>query len=300
MKYANIVYKGRKQLGIGLDSGIVPMEIFQQVTGHQYTGIQGISDLLNDRDAESMLRSDFKTHHKELSRAAVKENEVVFRPCAENPGKVVCIGLNYRKHAQETNMKIPETPVIFSKFADTVAANDDEVPIPAVSSKIDYEGELAMLIGKRTHNVSRESALDHVFGYFVANDVSARDLQFLNGQWLLGKASPGFSPVGPYIVTGDEVGDPNDLDIRTTLNGEIRQNSNTSDMVFTCDYLVHYISKHFPLEPGDMILTGTPEGVVLGYPAEKQVWIKDGDEVVIEIEKLGKLRNTFVSAGVKN
>jgi 2-keto-4-pentenoate hydratase/2-oxohepta-3-ene-1,7-dioic acid hydratase in catechol pathway len=299
MKYANIVHAGRKQLGIGIGDRIIPMDIFQQVVGHYYAGIQGISELLDNSDLESRLISDFKTHNKKLFGVALKEDEVAFRPCAENPGKVVCIGLNYRKHAQETNMKIPETPVIFSKFSDTIAANDDEVPIPEVSNKIDYEGELAILIGKRAFNVTKESALDHVFGYFVANDISARDLQFLNGQWLLGKASPKFTPVGPYVVTGDEVGNPNDLDIRTTLNGEIRQDSNTSDMVFSCDYLIHYISKHFPLEPGDVILTGTPEGVILGYPPEKQVWVKHGDEVIIEIEKLGKLRNTFVSASNK-
>lgn len=135
--------------------------------------------------------------------------------------------------------------------------------------------------------------MDYVFGYCNCNDLSSRDLQFRTHQWLLGKSLDGFSPLGPYLVTSDEVGDPNSLEIKTTVNGEVRQDSNTSDMIFKCNEIVSYISDHMTLSPGDIILTGTPEGVIFGYPEDQRVWLKDGDKVTVEIEKLGKLTNTF-------
>ena len=150
------------------------------------------------------------------------------------------------------------------------------------------------MIGKEAKYVSKEDALGYVFGYSNVNDLSARDLQLRTHQWLLGKSCDDFSPLGPYLVTADEVGNPNDLSIKTTVNGEVRQSSNTSDMIFHCDEIVSYISQHMTLVPGDIILTGTPEGVVLGLPEDQQVYLKPGDVVTIEIEKLGALTNRFV------
>ncbi|MNZ86756.1 Ureidoglycolate lyase [compost metagenome] len=152
-----------------------------------------------------------------------------------------------------------------------------------------------IVIGKKAKDVSKENALSHVFGYCNVNDLSARDLQLRTHQWLLGKSCDKFSPLGPYLVTADEVGNPNDLEIKCLVNGEVRQHSNTSDMVFYCDEIVSYISQHMTLVPGDIILTGTPEGVVLGYPPEKQVYLKAGDQVTIQIEKLGSITNTMVA-----
>ncbi|GLI05049.1 2-hydroxyhepta-2,4-diene-1,7-dioate isomerase [Paenibacillus tyrfis] len=224
------------------------------------------------------------------------EAGLTYGPCVPHPNKIICVGLNYRKHAEETNAPIPQYPILFNKFNNTLTGHGQDVPLPvSVTSKVDYEAELVIVIGKKAKYVSKEAALDHVFGYCNVNDLSARDLQMRTQQWLLGKSCDGFSPLGPYLVTADEVGDPNNLAIRCIVNGEVRQNSNTSDMIFRCDEIVSYISQHMTLVPGDVILTGTPEGVVLGYPEEKQVYLKDGDVVTIEIEKLGSLTNRMVN-----
>lgn len=227
--------------------------------------------------------------------AALRDEAALqFGPCVTHPNKIICVGLNYRKHAEETNAPIPQYPILFNKFNNTLAADGEDVPLPRTSQKVDYEAELVIVIGKTAKYVAKEQALGHVFGYCNVNDLSARDLQLRTAQWLLGKSCDKFSPLGPYLVTADEVGDPNKLDIKCIVNGEVRQHSNTSDMIFHCDEIVSYISQHMTLVPGDIILTGTPEGVVLGYPPEKQVYLKDGDVVTIEIEKLGRLTNRMV------
>jgi 2-keto-4-pentenoate hydratase/2-oxohepta-3-ene-1,7-dioic acid hydratase in catechol pathway len=222
------------------------------------------------------------------------ENSLTLGPCVTNPNKIICVGLNYRKHAEETNSPIPAYPILFNKFNNTLTGNGDNIPLPRVSEKVDYEAELVIVIGKTAKYISKEQALDHVFGYCNVNDISARDLQMRTQQWLLGKSCDKFSPLGPYLVTSDEVGNPNDLSITCTVNGEVRQDSNTADMIFHCDEIVSYISQHMTLVPGDIILTGTPEGVVMGYPPEKQVYLREGDMVTIEIEKLGRLTNQMV------
>ncbi|MFC5470511.1 fumarylacetoacetate hydrolase family protein [Cohnella suwonensis] len=219
------------------------------------------------------------------------EDGLTFAPVVSDPQKIVCVGLNYRKHAEETNAAIPASPILFNKFGNALAAHGEDVPIPAVTDKLDYEAELCIVIGKRAKDVSKEDALGYVFGYCNANDLSARDLQLRTAQWMLGKTCDKFAPVGPFVATADEVPDPNSLTIGCTVNGERRQLSNTSDMIFRCDEVVSYISRHMTLEPGDLILTGTPEGVVLGYPPEKQTYLKSGDVVTIEIEGLGALTN---------
>jgi len=224
------------------------------------------------------------------------ENEIKFGPCVTRPNKIICVGLNYRRHAEETNAPIPKYPILFNKFNNTLTGHLQSVALPErVTSQVDYEAELVIVIGKQAKYVEREQALAHVFGYCNVNDLSARDLQNRTGQWLLGKTCDDFSPLGPYLVTADEVGDPNDLTIRCTVNGEVRQQSHTSDMIFHCDEIVSYISQHMTLVPGDIILTGTPEGVVLGYPVDKRVYLQPGDVVTIEIEKLGALTNRMVS-----
>ncbi|MNS22466.1 Ureidoglycolate lyase [compost metagenome] len=225
----------------------------------------------------------------------LQEQDLEWAASVTNPNKIICVGLNYRKHAEETHAQVPEYPILFNKFNNAIAANGEDIPLPKVSDKVDYEAELVIVIGKEAKYVPQEQALDYVFGYCAANDLSARDLQMRTPQWLLGKSCDKFSPLGPYLVTADEVGDPNRLDIKCMVNGEIRQHSNTSDMIFGIDEIVSYISQHMTLVPGDIILTGTPEGVVLGYPPEMQVYLKDGDEVTIEIEKLGLLTNRMVA-----
>jgi 2-keto-4-pentenoate hydratase/2-oxohepta-3-ene-1,7-dioic acid hydratase in catechol pathway len=219
--------------------------------------------------------------------------ELRLAPCVPRPQKIICVGLNYRKHAVETGLGIPTSPVLFAKFANSLAGSGSSVPLPFGSAQIDYEAELAMVIGRRAEDVPADQALDYVFGYCNANDLSARDLQFRNSQWLLGKTLDGFCPLGPTLVTADEIANPNQLTVRCTVNGALRQHSSTADMIFACEELVSYISRYVPLEPGDVILTGTPEGVVQGYPETQRqaLWLKDGDTVAVEIDGLGCLTN---------
>ncbi len=216
-----------------------------------------------------------------------------YGPAVADPGKIICVGLNYRRHAAETNMPIPETPVLFSKFGNSIAAYGDSVSLPPVAIQYDYEVELGVVIGKAARNVSQEDALGYVLGYVTSNDISVRDLQTRTSQWLLGKTLDNFLPVGPYLVTSDEVGDPQRLSIKTWVNGDLRQNSNTGDMIFSVAEIVSYISRYFTLEPGDIIVTGTPEGVAMGR-ADKP-WLVPGDEVVVEVEKLGALKNVMIA-----
>jgi 2-keto-4-pentenoate hydratase/2-oxohepta-3-ene-1,7-dioic acid hydratase in catechol pathway len=229
----------------------------------------------------------------EIERLAVgprvAEAGLRYGPCVPRPGKIVCVGLNYRRHAEESGMPVPETPVLFSKFGNAIAASGDEVSLPAVASQYDYEAELGVVIGRAARDVSEADALGHVWGYCCANDVSARDLQFRSTQWLLGKSLDRFLPIGPYLVSADEAGDPQGQRVRCLVNGEVRQDSNTVDMVFGVAELVSYISRHWALEPGDIIATGTPEGVAQGRPDKP--WLRPGDEVVVEVGELGRLVN---------
>lgn len=220
----------------------------------------------------------------------LKEESIVFGPCLTAPEKILCVGLNYRKHAMETKMPIPATPVLFSKFNSSLAAHQETIKLSPFAEKIDYEVELVIVIGKTAANIAESEALSYVFGYATGNDLSDRGLQFKSSQWLLGKACDKFAPLGPYLVTADEVPNPDQLHLECRVNGEIRQSSNTQDMIFSCAALISYISKYITLKPGDVIYTGTPEGVIVGYPTEKQVWLKPGDEIITAVEGLGELR----------
>lgn len=214
-------------------------------------------------------------------------------PCVPDPPKIICAGANYRRHSEEAGLPIPDQPIYFAKYRNSLAGHRQDVAIPAATSQVDYEVELVVVMGSRTRNVTAAQALDHVFGYATGNDLSARELQMRSSQWTYGKVLDGFAPLGPYLVTADEVPDPQNLDIRTWVNGELRQNSNTRDMIFSVATLVADLSQIMTLEPGDLIFTGTPEGVILGM-AEK-VWMKPGDEVVCEVAGLGRLSTTLVS-----
>lgn len=205
------------------------------------------------------------------------------------PRKIVCVGLNYRDHADETGQDLPQRPVLFAKFANSVVGPGAAVVVPPETEKVDYEAELGVVIGRRARKVSRESALSYVAGYTCCNDVSARDLQFESAQWTRGKAIDTFLPVGPVLLTADEIEDPQRLGIRSIVSGEVMQDSKTSEMVFSVAELVSFISRTMTLEPGDIIATGTPAGV--GFVRQPPRFLQDGDEVTIEIEKIGSLTN---------
>jgi acylpyruvate hydrolase len=205
------------------------------------------------------------------------------------PGKIICVGLNYRDHIREMKREEPEIPVIFAKFANAVIGPHDEIPLPPVTKKLDYEAEFAFVIGKRAKNVSREEAMDYVAGYTIVNDVSARDLQMRTIQWLQGKTLDGSAPMGPCLVTKDEISDPHNLEIALWVNGEERQRSNTRHLVFDVPRLVEFLSELMTLEPGDVVCTGTPGGV--GIARTPPVFLQDGDVVRIEVEHIGILEN---------
>jgi len=205
------------------------------------------------------------------------------------PGKLICIGLNYRDHAAESNMAIPKQPVVFSKFSTAVIAPGEPVVLPATSEQVDYEAELAVVIGRRAKDVSLERALDYVLGYTCFNDVSARDFQFADGQWQRGKSCDTFAPMGPTIVTADEVADPHRLSIKLILNGQAMQDSNTDRFIFGIPELIEFLSQTITLEPGDVIATGTPPGV--GFARKPPVFLKSGDKMEVVIEKVGTLGN---------
>lgn len=210
------------------------------------------------------------------------------------PGKVICIGLNYRDHAIESNMPIPETPIVFSKFATSICGPDDAVPVPVGSTQTDYEAELAVIIGRYAKGVTKERAMDYVFGYACMNDVSARDFQFADKQWQRGKSCDNFGPLGPFVATADEIKDPHALGIRFRLNGETLQNSSTNQLIFRIPELIEWLSRGITLEPGDVIATGTPPGV--GFARKPPVFLKEGDRMEVEIDGLGVLANPVVQA----
>ena len=209
-----------------------------------------------------------------------------------NPEKLVCIGLNYADHAEESGMDIPTEPIVFSKYASTIIGPGDTIKLPRSSDEPDYEVELVVVIGKSGFNISEANAMDHVAGYTVGHDVSARDyqLQKPGGQWMMGKTFDTFAPIGPDIVTSDEIEDPHNLPIRCILNGETVQDSNTTQLIFKVPQLIAYLSHVFTLNPGDLIFTGTPPGV--GMARDPQLWLKAGDTVVCEIDGVGRLENS--------
>ena len=237
---------------------------------------------------------DYIEHGRDAERQpggeAVALDEVSLHAPIARPGKIVAIGLNYEDHAAETGAEIPDKPVVFAKYPNTIIGNGEAIRIPPIAEQIDYEAELAVVVGRRARNVPESEALEYVFGYTNSNDVSARDLQFSEGgQWTRSKSIDTFLPLGPYVATRDEVPDPQNLYIRAILNGEVVQDGTTSTMIFSVAEIVSFLSQGMTLEPGDIIITGTPPGV--GMARDPQLWMKPGDDVSIEIEGLGTLTN---------
>lgn len=212
----------------------------------------------------------------------------------ERPGKIICVGLNYRDHAEEQGTALPEAPLLFAKWQNTLIGPGEPIVIPPIVTKCDYEAELGVVIGQRVRDVSVENALEAVAGYTCVNDVSARDLQFADGQWTRGKSPDTFCPVGPRLVARDEVPDPQALGIRAILNGETVQESTTANMVFGVAEVIAYVTRTVTLEPGDLIATGTPAGV--GAFRKPPLFMHPGDEITIEIDGIGSLTNP-VAAG---
>lgn len=209
------------------------------------------------------------------------------------PPKLLCVGLNYRDHAAEVGLELPKVPTIFSKFSNVVIGPEEPIVLPAVSKQPDYEAELAFVIGTGGRHIPAGDAMGHVFGYTIVNDVSARDYQMATSQWLMGKTFDTFAPMGPWIVTADEIGNPHALDISLEIGGEVLQKSNTRELIFKIPELIEFISKVVTLEAGDVVITGTPAGV--GFMRKPPRYLRAGDEVAITVEGIGTLRNPVIA-----
>jgi 2-keto-4-pentenoate hydratase/2-oxohepta-3-ene-1,7-dioic acid hydratase in catechol pathway len=284
MKLVQFIRGGEMRIGIFTQEGLIDATdaLKHKVPTKMEEVISGGEAIL--KDLRQLAKSGVQP---------VSDEEVRFLPCVTKPEKILCVGLNYISHTSETQMEIPKYPVLFNKYNNALAAHKQKIVLPSSAEQFDYEAELVIVIGREARGVSKENALSYVFGYAPGNDLSARDLQFRTHQWLLGKTCDGFAPIGPCITTADEVGDPQSLQIECRVNGELRQSSNTHNMIFDCATIVSYISQFMTLRPGDIIFTGTPSGVILGMPKEKQQWLKAGDEVQVTIEKLGTLINVM-------
>ena len=281
---------GEFRLGVKTDEGI--LDAPEAATLLRMHAPSTVDDLLQNEDGPSLNALVEAALQSRAARAAfVEEAGVEYGPVVTRPEKIVCVGLNYRRHAKEINLPIPSHPVLFSKFNNALSAHKSAIKLPVeVATKFDYETELVIVMGKKAKNVTEADALSYVAGYCTGNDFSARDLQLdRGGQWMIGKTLDQFAPLGPYLVTADQI-DPDKLKIECQVNGETRQSSNTDDFIFNTAQIVSYISRHVTLKPGDIVFTGTPEGVILGRPKDKHVWLKAGDKIVCSVEKLGELR----------
>jgi 2-keto-4-pentenoate hydratase/2-oxohepta-3-ene-1,7-dioic acid hydratase in catechol pathway len=239
---------------------------------------------IHDSIVKNAARVETLPRGSVLSRANAR-----IGPPVPRPGKIICIGLNYRDHAAESNMPVPSSPVTFSKYVTSVTGPGKPIVLPPSSQQVDYEAEMAIVIGRRAKYVPIERAFDYVLGYMNFNDVSARDFQFADGQWQRGKACDTFAPMGPFILMRDLAGDPHALRIQLRLNGKTMQDSSTAQLIFGVDHVVSFLSQTITLEPGDVIATGTPPGV--GFARKPPVFLKAGDVVEVEVEGLGVLSN---------
>jgi 2-keto-4-pentenoate hydratase/2-oxohepta-3-ene-1,7-dioic acid hydratase in catechol pathway len=283
---------GTETLGIKTAHGVIDVRKASRLLG--IPAPLTMEELLREGNAAGLTRIAAAAGSAKAKPALLDEGSVRYGRLFTNPGKIVCVGLNYKRHAQEIGMKEPRVPPLFNKYNNALAAHQCTIDLPPkdVAYKFDYETEMLIVMGKAARNVAEADALNYVAGYCTANDFSARDLQLEtpSSQWMIGKTLDKFAPIGPYFVSADLVGDPNNLKIKTLVNGEVRQDWSTNDFIFNTQQMIAYISKHWTLEPGDIIYTGTPQGVILGYPKDKQVWLKAGDEIVSSIEKLGELK----------
>jgi len=282
MKLCNFKLDGKVRCGVLTDRGVVDITAL---------GIAGSLDEVIAGDKASLARVEKVFSDTSLP---VLDPEGLEFSNVTTPQKIVCVGLNYKKHAEETGGEPPKYIVFFSKFNDALAASGQPVELPEWQRCYDYEAELVIVMGKPAWNVPKEEALSYVFGYTCGNDLSARDSQFLSSQWLPGKSFPGFAPAGPWVVTRDSFDPGADNRITCAVNGAIVQDDVTSGMIFDCAEIVSSASKYFRLGPGDLIFTGTPAGVILGKPKGTRVWLKKGDEVRVTIQGIGTLVTPLV------
>jgi 2-keto-4-pentenoate hydratase/2-oxohepta-3-ene-1,7-dioic acid hydratase in catechol pathway len=283
---------GEYRLGVKTGKGI--LDVKEAASKLKMGAPATMDELLQNEDGPRLnALVDAALKSNAIASVFLKEETIEYGPVVVQPEKIVGVGINYRRHAKEVNLPIQKLPVLFNKYNCALNHHQGTIRLPVeVATKFDYEVELVIVMGKQASKVSEADALSYVAGYCTGNDFSARDLQF-EVCLMLGKTLNQFAPLGPYFVTADQV-DPDNLKIECRVNGETRQSSNTNDMIYNSRQLVSYISRYVTLRPGDIIFTGTPEGVILGRPKDKQVWLKAGDKVACSLEKLGELRFELV------
>ncbi|PTL38005.1 fumarylacetoacetate hydrolase family protein [Alkalicoccus saliphilus] len=306
MKLVTFLTKGKAKVGVVEDNQVIDLhESYKAHLKHKgETRIEekanafvpnNMNELLEGGEESLKLAKEavfFALEAKDQAAAQLvyKKADVKIGAPVPKPNKIVCVGHNYRDHIKEMGRDLPEVPVLFAKFSNAVIGPEDDIPHPSITEKLDYEAEFAFVVGKKAKDVSEEEALDYVAGYTIVNDVSARDLQMRTLQWLQGKSMDGSAPMGPWLVTKDEIADPDALDISLKVNGVEKQRSNTEQLVFNVNRMLSFTSSIMTLEPGDVILTGTPGGV--GVARDPQEFLKDGDVVTIEVGEVGVLENT--------
>jgi acylpyruvate hydrolase len=309
MRLVTFATSNAARVGALIDEQVVDLQgayaIWQRTNGHAANGMPFPVNLLAYLQADAATKAIFERVYtfavgSDQRAQLVQEGlvyaqgDVTFLPPIQRPGKIVCLGHNYRKHIAEMGRQMPQYPVLFAKFANTLIGHRQPIVLPKVSDKVDYEAELALVVGKGGKDIPQTSAaLDYLAGYTIFNDVSVRDYQKRTIQWLQGKTFDGSGPIGPALVTTDEVKDPQALDLVLRLNGEVMQHANTSDFIFDIPTILSYISQIMTLEPGDIIATGTPSGV--GDARDPQVYLKPGDVVQVAIAGLGVLENAVVA-----
>lgn len=278
------------RLGVKNENGV--LDVVEAAKVLRMRAPATIDELLQNEDGLSLnALVDAAMKSKAAQKAFLKEETIEFGPVVTRPEKIICVGLNYRQHAIEIGAPIPKQPVLFNKFNTTLNHHNGTIKLPVeFATKFDYEVELVMAIGREAKVVNEADALSYVAGYATGNDFTARDLQLeTGGQWMVGKTPDQFAPIGPYLVTADQI-DPDNLKLECRVNGETRQSSNTSDFIFNTRKMISYISRVITLKPGDIVFTGTPQGVIQGKPKDQQVWLKPGDKIACSLEKLGELK----------
>ena len=289
-----ILHDGTRDLGYRLDCERLFEPSHRPTNPLSWFDLDGEWLQRASQTAKELVKDEVALERAKANGLLVSSKDAYWFAPVPRPGKLICIGLNYRDHAAESNMAIPERPVIFSKFPTCVIAPGEPVVIPSTSHQVDYEAELAVVIGRRAKNVKASRAIDYVLGYTAFNDVSARDFQFADGQWQRGKSCDTFAPMGQTIVTTDEITDPHKLSIKLVLNGQTMQDSNTDQLIFGVPELIEFLTESITLEPGDVIATGTPPGV--GFARKPPVFLKPGDQMEVLIEGMGGLGNPIVAA----
>ena len=290
----NIRHGDECRLGVKNEKGILDVVEAAKIL-HMHAPAT-IDDLLQNEDGPSLnALVDASAKSKAAQKAFLKEDTIEYGPVVTRPEKIVCIGLNYRQHAIEIGAPIPKQPVLFNKFNNALNYHNGTIKLPVeFATKFDYEAEMVIAIGREAKMISEADALSYVAGYATGNDFTARDLQLeTGGQWMVGKTPDQFAPIGPYLVTADQI-DPDNLKVECRVNGQTRQSSTTSDFIFNTRKIISYISRVITLKPGDVIFSGTPQGVIQGKPKDQQVWLKPGDKIACSLEKLGELKFELV------